>query len=291
MLFLVIRHDHPNAQSLRDALKQNHRAFLSSLGKRLITGGAIFNNNGAVIGGSITFEAQDLEEAHKIANSDPYSQHPDFCLNSKVYPFRARWKDGVFYDGNGYSTAVNPLLPVFQTKRLLLTGIKLEDVASYQKHFVDYDVIRYLSAYVPWPYPENGVADFFTRILLPRQGIDRWTWAIRLKDDSEEVIGCVDLWREGKPENRGFWLGRKFWGQGYMTEAIEPVMDYALNSLGFEKLIFTNAVGNERSRRVKEKTGAHLVGIKPASFVDPKFTEHEIWELKKDAWMAFKDRG
>jgi RimJ/RimL family protein N-acetyltransferase len=98
----------------------------------------------------------------------------------------------------------------------------------------------------------------------------------------------VDLWREGKPESRGFWLGRKFWGQGLMTEAVEPVIDHAFDELGFEKLIFSNALGNERSRRIKEKTGARLLGVEPAKFVDPQFTQHELWELEKADWVRLR---
>ncbi len=51
-------------------------------------------------------------------------------------------------------------------------------------------------------------------------------------------------------------------------------MDWCLAELrvGFEKLVFVNAVGNEKSRRIEVKTGARLVGVKPAKFVDPKYT-------------------
>jgi RimJ/RimL family protein N-acetyltransferase len=181
-------------------------------------------------------------------------------------------------------------VPNCETKRLLLTGIKLDDAPAYQKYFVDYEVIRHLSSLVPWPYPENGVVDFFKTVLLPPQGVSRWSWAVRQKSDPSEIIGCVDLWREGRPENRGFWLGKKFWGQGFMTESVVPVMDYAFRSLGFESLTFANAVGNERSRRIKEKTGAQFIEVRPASFVDPKYTEHEIWKLSKKDWLRFRER-
>ncbi|WP_413583483.1 GNAT family N-acetyltransferase [Bdellovibrio sp. HCB288] len=97
-------------------------------------------------------------------------------------------------------------------------------------------------------------------------------------------MGAVHLWREGHPENRGFWLGKPFWGKGYMTEAVEPVMNYAFNELGFDKLVFANAVGNLKSRRIKEKTGARLISVSPANFVNPKYIEHEIWELTKKEW-------
>lgn len=179
-------------------------------------------------------------------------------------------------------------LPVFETERLILRGVTLEDEAAYKKNFVDYEVIRHLAAAVPWPYPENGVSDFIKNGILPQQGNGRWVWGIFLKTNPSELIGVVDLWRDGKPENRGFWLAREHWGRGIMSEAVEPVMDHAFDELGFEKLVFANAVGNKASRRVKEKTGARLLYSEPAKFVDPAYTEHEIWELTKKAWGDFR---
>jgi len=123
---------------------------------------------------------------------------------------------------------------------------------------------------------------------VPAQGNDRWVWGIFLKVNPIELIGVVDMWRDGRPENRGFWLGRKFWGQGIMTEAVQPIMNYAFEVLGFEKLVFSNALGNLKSRRVKEKTGARLVGIRPAEFVNPAYTKAETWELTREEWTKFR---
>ena len=180
------------------------------------------------------------------------------------------------------------LVPTFHTPRLVLRELVESDAAAYEKYFVDYNVIRTLVSLVPWPYPKGGVLEYLKSQVLPNQGNDKWVWAVTLKENPDELIGAVDLWREGNPQNRGFWLGHKFWGKGYMTEAVEPIMDYAFEKLGFEKLVFTNAVGNPRSGRVKEKTGAKLVGRAPAQFVDPTLTEHEIYELRKDDWLKFK---
>jgi RimJ/RimL family protein N-acetyltransferase len=176
-------------------------------------------------------------------------------------------------------------IPTFKTSRLILKGVTEGDAPNWQKHFADYEVIRYLNHLVPWPYPADGVITYLKAMVFPKQGVDKWVWGIFLKDNPDELIGAVDLWRAGKPENRGFWLGQKFWGRGIMTEAVEPVMDYAFEKLGFTTLVFANALGNLRSRRVKEKTGARLLRVEPSRFVDPQFTQHEIWELRKEDWL------
>ena len=179
-------------------------------------------------------------------------------------------------------------IPQFTTERLLLKGVSEADIPAYQRHFVDYEVIRNLAASVPWPYPDDGVRDFVCSDILPAQGKDRWVWGLFLQTNPGELIGAVDRWREGKPEHRGFWLGRQFWGLGYMTEAVTPITDYAFDALGFEELIFENATANRRSRRVKEKMGAELLQTRTASYVDPTFGESELWRLTKLAWQTFR---
>lgn len=181
------------------------------------------------------------------------------------------------------------ILPCFETERLILKEITLDDVVSYQMHFADYEVISQLSHHVPWPYPDNGAEDFIKKSILPKQGKNYWMWGLFLKTNPSEIIGAVHLWAPGTPENRGFWLGRKFWGQGLMTEATKPITDYAFNYLGFNELIFANAVGNIKSRRVKEKAGAKLLRIEPARFVNPDYAEHEVWLLTQQDWAKLKN--
>ena len=173
-----------------------------------------------------------------------------------------------------------------ETDRLVLRPISERDVPAYEKHFVDYDVIRHLSRKTPWPYPDNGVYEYVTEHIIPSQGNDRWYWGIYLKNRNDELVGGIELWRPGNPENRGFWLGKSHWGNGYMTEAVIPVIDIAFNELGFSILVFSNAKGNDRSGRVKEKTQARYIRTEPFSFVDPVYTEREIWELTKQEWMS-----
>lgn len=175
-----------------------------------------------------------------------------------------------------------------KTERLILREITLQDAKAYQRHFSDYAVISQLASGVPWPYPDNGAEDFIRTFILPQQGNDRWFWGIFLKENPDEMIGGIDLWRKGSPENRGFWLGKHFWGRGIMTEAVETIMDYAFDHLGFEILVFSNALGNSKSRRIKEKTGARLVGTRPAKFVSPEYNEAETWELTKTEWLKFR---
>ena len=134
------------------------------------------------------------------------------------------------------------------------------------------------------------VCEPFLRMRKLRLGIDSWDWSIFLKENPKECIGCIGLWRKGRPENRGFWLARKHWRKGLMTEAVQATLSYAFNELGFKKLVFANAVQNTASRRIKEKTGCRYIKTIPRKFVDPECRESEIWELTKEDWLKFYNK-
>ena len=180
------------------------------------------------------------------------------------------------------------VIPTFATRRLILREITTNDYENYGKHFIDYEVVRWLASVVPWPYPKNGVQYYIEHEIVPHLGKSKWLWGIFLKTSPDELIGAIELRRAGTPDNRGFWLGKKFWRQGIMSEALTPITDYAFNTLAFEKLILTNAVSNHASHQIKNKMGAQLLYTESGEFVDPMLNQREIWELSKDGWQQYK---
>ncbi|SMF12298.1 GNAT family N-acetyltransferase [Pseudobacteriovorax antillogorgiicola] len=176
--------------------------------------------------------------------------------------------------------------PNLESERLVLRPPVMADGPSYQRHFADYEVIRHLYARVPWPYPEGGATEWLKNEIIPKQGQGVWSWAICEKIAPDIMIGGIELKRVASPTNRGFWLGRSYWGRGYMTEAVNLVTQFGFESLGFERMIFDNAVGNDRSARIKVRQGCRKIRTEKAQLVDPSYSEIEIWELTKDDWLA-----
>ncbi len=174
---------------------------------------------------------------------------------------------------------------LLETKRCILKFPEEDHLKHYQKIFNNWEIIRHLGARVPWPYPDNGVEEFFN-ILRPKNGKDEWFWGIFLKTNPDVIIGGIHLRRgTGEYGNRGFWLDQNFWNQGIMSEVSQRINDHAFNDLGFTSLRFSNAKGNIASRRVKEKTGGKYLYTEPFDFVDPELTHHEVWELRKEDWI------
>jgi len=181
-----------------------------------------------------------------------------------------------------------PPTPVLETARLILRPVRLDDAPVIQRIFPHWEVVRYLAAKIPWPYPE-GAAEEHVRLSIDNmaRGL-KFHWAITLKAEGDQVIGRIDLWQDtGDHEQRGFWLAADYHRRGLMTEAADRVTEYAFLELGWPQLYLSNAVENTASHRVKERQGARIVGYAPIDIVQGP-TRRVIWLLTREDWIAHR---
>jgi [ribosomal protein S5]-alanine N-acetyltransferase len=174
-----------------------------------------------------------------------------------------------------------------ETPRLLLRPLELADAPQLQLLFPHWEIVRYLAAQVPWPYPPDGAYRYIRDMALP--SIERgetWQWTLRLKSNPDQIIGSIDL-RTKENDNRGFWLALPWQRQGLMTEACEAVTDFWFNTLNFPVLRAPKAVANIASRRISEKQGMRLVATEDRDYVSGRFPA-EIWEITAGEWRARK---
>lgn len=74
----------------------------------------------------------------------------------------------------------------------------------------------------------------------------------------DEATGCVHL---------GYWIGRKYWGQGYATEAARSVLSVA-KSIGHKRMTASHFIDNPASGKVLRKAGFRPTGqIRPGHSV------------------------
>ncbi|MFO2463572.1 GNAT family N-acetyltransferase [Pseudomonas sp. 15FMM2] len=176
-------------------------------------------------------------------------------------------------------------LPTLYTERLILRPLTLDDAEGIQQQFAHWEVVRYLNALVPWPYPADGARTYLENIALPAIAQGReWHWSIRLKQAPEQLIGNVSLMDE-QDNNRGFWLGPQWQGQGLMAEASEAVTEYWFSVLKRPLMRVPKAAPNRASRRISEKAGMRLIRREEGLFVEGAFPK-DIWEMTREAWLA-----
>ncbi|MGA2570764.1 MAG: GNAT family N-acetyltransferase [Terracidiphilus sp.] len=182
------------------------------------------------------------------------------------------------------------MIPVGQTKRLILRPLELGDAAQIQEQFPRWEIVRYMLNRVPWPYPADGAIQFIRDFALPAVARgEQWVFALRLKSAPDRIVGVLDL-RKGEEDNRGFWLGLPWQGQGLMTEACAWANDFWFETLGFPVLRVSKAAANTASRRISERQGMRLVGTTEKDFVSGRLPS-EIWEITAEEWRAWKARA
>ncbi len=143
-----------------------------------------------------------------------------------------------------------------RTERLLLRPLQRRDAESLFKLFATWDVIRWLSM-PPWPYTMKDAYDFIDR--QHDQGLEKVTFGIT-RDGV--LIGGVDVrlnpvgrTQRGPGLNLGYWLGRPYWGQGFMTEAASGLLGHVF-AARVDDTVYSGAfTENVASLRVLEKLG------------------------------------
>lgn len=180
-------------------------------------------------------------------------------------------------------------IPTLETERLILRPLELADARRIQEIFPHWEIVRYLANVVPWPYPADGALTYVRDLALPAmERGDEWHWSLRLKPNAELLIGMIGLTR-GDQNNRGFWLGLPWQGQGLMTEAAEVVTEYWFDTLGFPVLRVPKAAANAPSRRISERSGMRVVAVEDRDYVSGRFPS-EIWEITAQEWRAHRRR-
>jgi ribosomal-protein-alanine N-acetyltransferase len=179
--------------------------------------------------------------------------------------------------------------PTLETARLWLRPLELADAEPAEALFANWEIVRYLNAIVPWPYPPGGTLTWLRDIALPAmERGEEWHWTLRLKSDPTVMIGLITL-RNQENHNRGFWTGLPWQRQGYMTEACEAVTDYWFEVLKFPVLRVPKVAINVASRRISEKSGMRVVSTREGNYVGGQFLE-ELWEITAEEWRARKRR-
>jgi ribosomal-protein-alanine N-acetyltransferase len=181
------------------------------------------------------------------------------------------------------------VIPQLQTPRLFLRPLELDDAPQTQLLFPHWEIVRYLSNVVPWPYPSDGAHKYYRDFALPAmERGNEWHWTLRLKTEPDRLIGSVALLK-GDNINRGFWLGLPWHRQGLMTEACGAITSFWFNTLKFPVLRAPKAVANIASRRISAKSGMRMVARDERDYVSGRLPT-EIWEITAEEWIAKSNR-
>ncbi|WP_028549626.1 GNAT family N-acetyltransferase [Paenibacillus sp. UNC451MF] len=141
-----------------------------------------------------------------------------------------------------------------ETDRLFLREYTDEDFEPLHAIFSDQEMMQYY----PAPFSIDKTLSWIERNYTRYQTDGFGLWAVCLKE-TEECIGDCGLVKqtvEGSMEVEiGYHIHKRYWGEGYATEAAIACKRYGFQQLGLNKLISIINPGNLASIRVAEKIG------------------------------------
>ena len=138
-------------------------------------------------------------------------------------------------------------------------------------------------------------SDFESHVTHHYEFNGKEAYAICLKEDGK-AIGAIELKLNGHTDmtdrddecEMGYWLGKPFWGQGIMPEAVKEMLRHAFEDCGMQKVWIGYYEGNQKSKRVQEKCGFKYQWRSEdvdVPLMHEKRTGHVSLMTKED-WMA-----
>ncbi len=149
-----------------------------------------------------------------------------------------------------------------ETERLILRRFRIGDAEDMFRNWAsDPEVTKFLT------WPAHASVDL-TRMLLndwiPRyEDGGYFNWVMESKENGQAIgnLSVVKQWEEIEAAELGYCMGRAYWGQGLMPEALRAVMEYLFHTAGLNRIAACHDPNNPKSGRAMEKAGMKLEGV------------------------------
>nr|WP_302474282.1 bifunctional GNAT family N-acetyltransferase/(deoxy)nucleoside triphosphate pyrophosphohydrolase [Roseococcus sp. MDT2-1-1] len=147
--------------------------------------------------------------------------------------------------------------PLLRTERLVLRPLERGDVPALTRLVNDYSVAGKL-ARVPFPYREDLAEEWVASTEAQRARGEGYHLAVTREG---ALVGCAGLSVHGKdPPELGYWIGRRFWGEGLAREAAGALLDWAERELGATAFRASALTDNPASHAVLRALGFEEAG-------------------------------
>jgi ribosomal-protein-alanine N-acetyltransferase len=168
---------------------------------------------------------------------------------------------------------------------LWLRKLRPDDAADLFAYASDPAVAQY----VTWE-PHKSIEDsktFLDFVVQAQQNGEVTGWGMELKAEHKLVGTCGFVsWniRHGRAE-LGYALGRDYWGQGLMSEAVQAVLAFGFETMQLHRIEALCEVPNIGSARVMEKCNMRYEGtLRGRFYVKGSHRDLKIYSILRDEW-------
>ncbi|ANS76908.1 acetyltransferase [Paenibacillus yonginensis] len=177
-------------------------------------------------------------------------------------------------------------IPVLSTPRLKLRRLERADAEPLFEYWSDPDVVQYMN--VP-PFADVGeTAEMINWLNLLAETEDTIRWGIELKDSGRLIGSCgYNSWQlEGAYRAEiGYELGKSYWGQGYMHEALLAMFEFGFNVMGLNRIEALLYPVNKSSVRLLQKLGFQREGLlRDYQRAGDRFVDLDMYSMLRREW-------
>lgn len=175
------------------------------------------------------------------------------------------------------------MIATLRTPRFVLRPSQVGDAEPIARFLNDFEVSGNL-ARVPFPYHLSD-AKAWLRTRLPNMPAEATNFAIELP--GQGFAGQVGFHPGANGPILGYWLGRPFWGEGIMTEAVIASLDW-LFSVSAEPEVYSGVFHfNAASLAIQAKLGFTQTGRSTLlCLARGAEVEHIDTKLTRSVWKA-----
>lgn len=175
----------------------------------------------------------------------------------------------------------------FFTQRLILRRLRPDDAPHMVTLAGDYEVAK-MTLNIPHPYPADDAVKFIERSQHAWDAGERYGFAIVLKE-TDTFIGVIGIIPELQHYRAGvgYWIGKPFWGKGYVTEALQRVIQFGFETLDLNRIDASYRTDNPASGRVMEKVGMRHEGtFRQVMFRDGAYSDLSYRAILREEYIA-----
>ena len=177
--------------------------------------------------------------------------------------------------------------PTLITERLYLVEIQQKHLLDIYLLFSDKKVTEYYNL-LPLKSEQEGqkLLDWFRNRFKEELGI---RWGVTLKGEPN-IIGTVGFnnYTQKHRANIGYDLKSSYWNRGYMTEALQAIIDFGFNKLNINRIEAEVMQGNVMSEKLLKKLNFCREGVlRQWMLWNEQYYDMTMFSLLKMEYMEF----
>ena len=145
--------------------------------------------------------------------------------------------------------------------RIRLRRLKLSDADSLAENAKSREISRY--TFLPYPYKKQDAVNFIRICHGKYRKKLEHELGIELKETGKIIgmMGIVHVSEKHQNAEIGYWLGKKYWGDGLAREALELMLKHCFANLKMHRVYAHVMHPNKASGKLLQKCGFKAEGV------------------------------